>query len=117
FFVRLHNVEFDYYRQLARSGTSVLKKIYYLNESRLLKKYERKIANKAMFIAVTLRDAETYRREFGAENIQYLPVFLPFTSVTSKEGKGSFCLYHGNLSVAENEKAVLWLMKNIFSDL
>jgi glycosyltransferase involved in cell wall biosynthesis len=115
--VRLHNVEYEYYRQLAASETHFLKKLYFLMESRLLKKYEKMIAGKAKFITVNEKDAETYRKVFAARNVDYLPVFLPFSEVKSKPGKGNFCLYHGNLSVAENEKAVIWLLKNVFNEL
>ncbi|MDQ6757255.1 MAG: glycosyltransferase [Bacteroidota bacterium] len=116
-FVRLHNVEYEYYHQLAKSDTSFFKNIYFKNESRLLKKYEKKIAHKAMLISLTEKDAEVYKIEFNADNIQCLPPFLPYATVTSKEGKGDFCLYHGNLSVIENEKAAIWLLQNIFCDL
>ena len=47
--------------------------------------------------------------------IFFLPVFLPFNEVTSQTGKGNFCLYHGNLSVAENDKAASWLIENVFN--
>jgi len=116
-FVRLHNVEFEYYKQLAKSATSFLKKIYYLFESRLLKKYEEKLSPKATFIAVSLKDVARYEKEFKASDIKYLPVFLPYTLINNKEGKGDYCLYHGNLSVAENEKAATWLIKNVFNEL
>ena len=115
--VRLHNVEFEYYRHLAASETNFFKKLYYLMESRLLKKYENLIANKAKFLAVNEKDAETYRQVFGAKKINFLPVFLPFTKVISKKGKGNYCLYHGNLSVSENEKAAIWLLENVFDNL
>ena len=114
-FVRLHNVEFEYYRQLAKSENAFLKKLYFLNESRLLKKYEKKIASN-QFIAVAEKDGETYKTEFGVD-IKYLPVFLPFSSIQSKEGIGKYCLYHGNLGVNENEKAAIWLAENVFSKL
>jgi hypothetical protein len=42
---------------------------------------------------------------------------LPYNEVNSKEGIGCFCLYHGNLSVSENEKAALWLLTKVFNDL
>ena len=42
---------------------------------------------------------------------------MPFKEVTSETGKGEFCLYHGNLSVPENEKAVLWILENIFNTI
>ena len=113
--VRLHNVEFEYYDQLARSTENIYKKAYFKLESRLLKKYEKQIAEEAKLVAVNEKDKNTYERIFAAKEIQYLPVFLPFNEVKSKAGEGSFCLYHGNLSVAENEKAALWLLKNVCS--
>jgi len=115
--LRLHNVEYQYYRQLCRSERSLLKKLYYLHESNLLRSYERRIAGKVKILAVSEKDREQYRTEFGADNIQTLPVFLPFEEVRTREGTGCFCLYHGNLSVPENEQAVIWLLKNVFSTL
>ncbi|KAA9038600.1 glycosyltransferase family 4 protein [Ginsengibacter hankyongi] len=115
--VRLHNVEFEYYKELSKATSNIFKKNYYRLESFLLKKYENKIANKCMFIAVSEKDKETYQQKFAAKNIEYLPIFLAFTEVTSEIGTGNFCLYHGNLSVPENEKAALWLMKNVFNTL
>ncbi|MEO9003183.1 MAG: glycosyltransferase [Ginsengibacter sp.] len=113
--VRLHNVEYKYYRQLAKSTTSFYKKIYFILESKLLKKYEKIIARKGNLIAVNEKDKLIYQTVFSAKNISYLPVFLPFSEVSSKTGKGDFCLYHGNLSVTENEKAARWLIENVFS--
>ena len=115
-FVRLHNVEFEYYDQLAKNESSLFKKIYFKNESRLLKKYEKKIAGKAMLLSISKKDVEVYKKYFYADNIQYLPPFIFYDKVNSTEGKGNYCLYHGNLSVNENEKAALWLLKNIFTD-
>jgi hypothetical protein len=115
--LRLHNVEYQYYRQLYQSERSLFKKIYYLHESNLLHSYEQRIAGKVKILTVTDRDREQYCSEFGAGNIQTLPVFLPFDEVKAREGTGCFCLYHGNLGVPENEHAVLWLLKHVFSGL
>jgi hypothetical protein len=112
--VRLHNVEFEYYKQLAKNEKSFFKKLYFLNESRLLHKYEKNIANKAGFIAVSEHDMEVYQKLFNAKDIYYLPVFIPHTLAVGKDGKGCFCLYHGNLSINENETAVKWLLQNVF---
>lgn len=112
--VRLHNAEFEYYHQLAKQEKNFLKKQYFLHESRLLKKYEKAIANKALFLAVSKQDVEIYQQEFNATQIEYLPVFLPYTLAVGKEGKGCFCLYHGNLSINENEEAAIWLLQNVF---
>ncbi len=115
--LRLHNVEYRYYRQLFHAERSLVKKIYYLHESNLLRGYERSIADKALVLAVSEKDGALYREEFGASQVATLPVFVPFTEVRSKEGTGCFCLYHGNLSVAENEEAAVWLLKKVFRGL
>ena len=115
--LRLHNVEYQYYRQLYQAEKSLLRKLYYLHESNLLRQYEQRIAPKVKILAVSSRDEECYRQEFGATDIETLPVFLPFRQIESKEGTGCFCLYHGNLSVAENEQVVVWLLKKVFAQL
>lgn len=114
--LRLHNVEYQYYRQLYLSEKSLLKKIYYLHESNLLRQYEQRIAGKVKILAVSKKDEMQYAREFSAPDIDTIPVFLPFREVRSKEGIGCFCLYHGNLSVAENEQVVSWLLKKVFAN-
>lgn len=116
-FVRLHNVEYKYYRQLAKHENNILKKIYFFTESLLLKKYEKEIANKATFWPVSIEDTEFYRKKFHSKRIDFLPVFLPWDHMKSETGKGSFCLYHGNLAINENEKAADWLLNNVFNTL
>lgn len=116
-FVRLHNVEYEYYEGLAKATKNIFRKLYFQHESNLLKKYEKEIANKALFIAVSEKDKNTYEQIFSAGEVKYLPVFLPFTRVKAQAGSGDFCLYHGNLSVQENVKAVVWLLKHVFDTL
>jgi hypothetical protein len=115
--VRLFNTEFEYYKQLAKLETNLFKKIYYLHESRLLKKYEKTIAHKATFLALSKQDTLVYQQVFKTPNIHYLPPFLPYTLAVGKEGKGCFCLYHGNLAINENEKAAIWLLENVFNKI
>ena len=116
-FVRLHNVEYKYYKQLAKHESNILKRIYFMYESFLLKKYEKAIANKAVFWSVSTEDTELYKKTFHAGKIDFVPVFLPWNEVSTEPGKGYFCLYHGNLSVNENEKAADWLLNNVFDTL
>ena len=116
--LRLHNVEYKYYDQLRKSSPHLLKKFYYWNESRLLRKYEKRVAAKAeKILAISETDKNEFQNEFGSANISYLPAFIPWSHVMSKDGMGSFCLYHGNLSVPENEKAAVWLLEEVFNDL
>jgi len=115
--LRLYNVESVYYKQLANCSTSWFKKLYYLRESAILRKYERRIASTWPVLAVTQYDADMAAVTYQSKKISVIPVFLPFQHIESPQGTGCYCLYHGNLSVDENEKAVIWLLENVFNDL
>jgi hypothetical protein len=116
-FLRLFNVEHVYYEHLAKIESHFFKKLYFANEARLLKKYENKIANKAYIFTLSTQDKNTYQQLFNSKEIHFLPAFLPYDYIKSEVGKGSYCLYHANLSVNENEKAAIWLMENVFNTL
>ncbi len=114
-FLRLHNTEHKYYARLAKNEDHFLKRLYFRNEARLLKKYEAIIAAKCPVWAVSTADADHYCEAFSAD-AHFLPVFLPWDLISGKSGKGNYCLYHGNLSVNENEKAAAWLIDSVFND-
>ena len=118
-YVRIHNVEFKYYRQLFDSATSLANKLYYWWESNQLKKYERNIVTKATaFWAVTEKDTAFFRNELNCNRIEFLPVYLPMEWKSNNlEGKGNYCLYQGDLSVDTNEKAVIWLLEKVFNTI
>ena len=112
--VRLHNVEFLYYDSLSKCEPDFRKRFYFKIESFLLKKYEQKMADKALFVTVSEKDKEVYKKELHAKQVEFLPVFIAQNKVSSKPGKGEYCLYHGNLAVNENEVAAMWLIHNVF---
>ena len=118
-FVRVHNVEYQYYHDLYQSCSSPLKKLYYWHESNLLKKYEHSIATKATaYWGVTHKDVDVYRNEFGCKTIDYLSLYLPPDwQINSQPGMGHYCLYQADLSVEVNEKAAIWLLEKVFSKL
>lgn len=115
-FVRIHNVEYKYYRQLFHFAHNLPRKVYYWRESRLLKRYEKQLVKNATgFWTVTQKDKFFYKNELGCNNVDYLPLFLPGWKIECKTGMGAFCLYHGKLSVDENEYAAKWLLTNVFN--
>ena len=114
--LRAHNVETLYYTGLAETTDNVLKKIYYRNESRLLEKYEEEVIKKIPALYMTLYDAGHYSQKKCA-NWGVLPVFHANEKINCLEGIGTYCLYHGNLSIPENEKTAIWLLENVFNDL
>jgi glycosyltransferase involved in cell wall biosynthesis len=115
--LRLHNVEFAYYMQLFRTSSDFLKRWYYYFESKLLKRYEARIARNCKIITMSAEDAVVYNRQLKAISTIYMPMIIPFTEIKTKPGRGQYCLYHGNLSVSENEKAASWLITDVFNKL
>lgn len=115
--VRLHNVEYLYYNQLAVLESNFFKKCYFAFESYLLKNYEKKIAQLADIITLSKKDAEEYKEILKGKNVLFLPVFVEWKDVNSPLDCGTFCLYQGNLEINENEKAATWLLENVFNTL
>ncbi|KAJ1501052.1 hypothetical protein HMI54_010288 [Coelomomyces lativittatus] len=70
-----------------------------------------------MFLSVTAKDAETYIHEFDCKSVIHLPLFLPEWKVNAITGMGTYCLYHGDLSVDANIIIIEWLVKKIFVDV
>jgi glycosyltransferase involved in cell wall biosynthesis len=118
-FIRIHNIEHEYYSSLSQSTWQPLKKLYYWRESNLLKKYEHTIVTKAnAFWGVTTKDVAYFRKELGCNTIDYLPVYLPTDwQINGAIGFGNYCLYQADLSVEANEKAALWLLEKVFSQI
>lgn len=115
--VRLHNDEQEYYQQLAVSTRNLFKKLYFRRESRLLTKYQQSLPQHCMYACITQKDTAVFQDKYKLKNVFFLPAFIPCWEIKSEEGMGNFCLYHGNLSVPENEKAALWLLSNVFSKI
>jgi glycosyltransferase involved in cell wall biosynthesis len=117
-YVRVHNVEHQYYSQLANCTKSLFKKLYYKNEARLLKHYEALMTSRVSAI-FTLSNTDTsyFQLHYQAKNIIEVPVFLPDWELQTATGMGSYCLYHGDLSVDANEKSAIWLLQHVFNEL
>lgn len=113
--VRMHNEESAYYRELARSESSLLKKLFFLNESRLIRHYSTHLPQSCLYACVSREDIRVMHDRYHLANTRFLPTFPSWQKVTGEEGMGNLCLYHGNLSVPENEKAAVWLLREVFT--
>lgn len=112
--VRMHNEESIYYRELARAESSFFKKLYFLRESKLIKKYNHQLPDECIYACLSSEDIHVLKEEYHLHHTKFVPIFPTWQKVNGEEGIGCLCLYHGNLSVPENEKAALWLMQNVF---
>jgi hypothetical protein len=112
--VRMHNVEWHYYRGLAASEKSWLKKRFFQLESKKLQRVEARVLRHADAV-LTLSGADTaYFKSLGVP-VSEIPVFHPNKTVCGKSGMGTFALFHGKLSVPDNDRAAKWLVEHVFA--
>ena len=114
-FVRAHNVEHDYYKGLGDSEKCVWKRLFYYAEAWKLRRYEPVLKKAKGIFAISQSDTDYFSKEYG--KVTLIPGFNAADSVCSETGRGEYVLYHGNLSVRENEEAAKWLIENVFSEL
>jgi hypothetical protein len=92
-------------------------KIYYHLEAMLLRGYEKRLHNAQGFVTVARQDADYFEALYPNAAHCYIPSFQSHQKVCSLAGKGSYCLYHGNLSVAENIRSVKFLVYEVFAGM
>lgn len=112
--LRAHNVEHDYYSQLAKVEPRMTKRLYLRMEARKLLRYEPVMREATHVLAVTQADANHFS-EIGCKSVVLLPSSHPFDNVVAVPGKGGYAIYQGNLSVGENIEAARYLITEVFS--
>lgn len=114
--VRMHNVEHDYYYYLYQTATGFFKKAYFLIESLRLKFFERNLTYAHRIFAISSNDKKHFEQQFPTTNVELLPCFSSADSgisFSSNIESDSFFLYHGNLAVSENQQAALFLIDKV----
>lgn len=114
--VRMHNVEWQYYESLARLAAPGLEKGYYFIESLRLQRIEPKVVLHADDILTLSAPDTAYFRQFK-HNTHYIPAFHPNSAVECLPGRGEYVLFHGKLSVPDNDRAACWLIREVFAEL
>ncbi len=113
--VRTHNVEHHYYKHLERVENNMFKKYFFKVEADRLKRYEKILKHADLIAAISPNDHFHFNRKYGKTVL--VPPFHVNTQVTTNKGLGKFILYHGNLSVGENNEAALYLLEKVLKDL
>ncbi len=119
--VRMHNVEWEYYANLENLENTFWKKLYFKRESYWLKAFENQVITQADSILSISPSDQTYFQDFlekknlDKNKMLYVPPFHPNKFVESSRGRGEGVLFHGKLSVNDNEKVALFLIEKIFS--
>jgi glycosyltransferase involved in cell wall biosynthesis len=114
--VRMHNDEVQYYKSLIRFERNIIKRFYFLWESFRLKHWMHQLPKAIPLGCVQESERSILANDYGFAHAFILPPPIPET-VESIPGTGGYCLYHGNLSIGENESAAIWLLKRVFAEL
>lgn len=113
---RESNIEHDYYRHLAKATKPGLERFFYQVEAYRLKWFQKKLAHADVMLTVSRQDQMYLQKVFPDKRVDYLPSFHKEDVVNIVPGSGDFILYQGNLSVAENEQAALYIADKIWQD-
>jgi hypothetical protein len=114
-YVRAHNVEHSFYDGLFKSETNGFKKMFYKEERKKLKKYEEILKKVDGIFSISPYEQEYFLRNYGKKS-HYIPAFHDVSEKKqSLSKKGKIILFHGNLKVAENMAAAIFLI-NIFKE-
>ena len=119
--IRMHNIEWEYYKDLVKSELSFWKKQYLKIESWKLKRFEKEVLPFADKIFTISPDDTDYftemveKEDLTDSEVIYISPFHPNSFVESRTGTGHYVLFHGKLSISDNEKAALYLIDRVFS--
>ncbi|PLX10133.1 MAG: mannosyltransferase [Marinilabiliales bacterium] len=114
-YIRMHNIEHEYYLGLASVTKKPVRKIFFQTEAKKLQSFEEIIHSADGLAVISMNDFLYYSAKHA--NTTLIPAFHENENIISQTGKGDYILYHGNLSVEENEKACIYLANNIFSKI
>jgi hypothetical protein len=111
--IRMHNIEWKYYQFLAELEASFVKKKYFLEEARRLKSFEKCVHN-SKILAISAKDNAYFTESYPQAQVIETPPFHQFEELQILTGRGEYALFHGNLSVNENEQAAIELIEKVF---
>ncbi len=106
---RESNIEHQYYAQLVKRETHWLKKLFFSIEAWKLKQYEPHLQKASMALVVSTTDTHYLQSKYPDLASHYLPSFHPSEFTLKEDVKEPYILFHGNLSVAENADAAIFL--------
>ncbi len=113
--VRMHNIEHDYYRGLAKSERNPFKKLFFSQEAHKIEKFEPILHKVAAILAISPYETKILEQSYK-EKVVFIPPFHQHKEVAKLSAKGNFALYHGDTRVSDNLRAAHFLIE-VFADL
>jgi hypothetical protein len=115
--IRLFDREHAHVEDIRVHTRSWFKKISLGGESRKWLEWEKRIIPFFPVTVLSMPHARYCRERLGAKQVMELPAFIGWDLPLCQEGVGHFCLYHGDLSEPENDRAATWLLEKVAKQL
>ena len=113
-YLRLHNIESNFYGGLYASETNWFKKALFYFEKKKYQQYEQDLKPFKQVFTLSPYEMEIVSNSTAA--VRYVPVFHGNKTVAPLTGKGNYSLYHGDLRLPDNKKVAAFLIQ-IFKKL
>jgi hypothetical protein len=98
--VRVHNIEHEYYHQLAKPETNIFKKFFFTSEALKLKKFENNLAFADEILVISKYDELYFSSLF--KNVKLIPPFHQYQEVKIEEAVSDFILFNADFNVSTN---------------
>ena len=105
-YIRMHNIEWEYYLFLSQTADKSWKKLHFRRESRKLRRAEKEVINHARSIfAISDYDRDYYGSRHP--DVHLVMPFHQFEDIRVQPGEGAYALLHGDLSIDDNLSTAL----------
>lgn len=113
-YLRLHNIESNFYSGMSRNETNLFKKIAYHFASEKYISYQKTIPNFDHVFTLSCYENEFVKSM--TDKVSYVPVFHGTEKKEMLSEFGEFALYHGDLRLADNKNAAKFLI-DVFREI
>ena len=113
-YLRLHNIESNFYSGMSKSETNVIKKVLYYFVAKKYLDYQKIMADFDCTFALSRFEFDEAKKL--TTNCIYVPVFHGNESIKQLSEFGNYAFYHGDLRLSDNKRAALFLI-DIFKEI
>ncbi len=115
--VRMHNIEHEYYGLLARQQRWTWRSVYYRLEAWKLKRFERVLLEADAILAISEADRRELQERYPTKDVRWLPCFASEECCEAEGGTEPYVLYQGNLGVEENMRVADYIQRHLAAEL
>ncbi|MDI1316516.1 hypothetical protein [Flavobacterium sp.] len=108
-YLRLHNIESNFYFGMSKSETNLVKKIVYYFVAQKYLDYQKTIADFDCTFALSRYEFDEAKKI--TKSCVYVPVFHGNESSKELSEFGNYAFYHGDLRLSDNKRAALFLIE------